>query len=132
MYDKWYGFGDPNWTDIKMDEEWKEKGGILQGQWVHPEKYNTSNLLPWSNNKGHKEKARMIKERNAILYDERKRQEDLLKDLDVIRLARKDIRVGNLDLQGNFEELTRLVTNLIHKSGVSYPDGKKAQEFVHW
>lgn len=129
---KWHGFGDPNRSDIKTNELWKDEGGILQGKWVHPEKYNAHNLPPWSKNKSPKEKAKMIKDLNSMLYDERKRQEDLLKDLNAIRKETKDIRLENPDLHGNFEDLSKLITRLIKKSCVSYPNGKKTSKCVHW
>lgn len=79
-----------------------------------------------------KEKAKLMRNLNAWLYEEKMQKEDLLKDLDAIMMATMEIRAENLDLQGNFEELTILSTKLIHKFGVSYPDRKKAQECVNW
>lgn len=70
----------------------------------------------------------MIIELNAWLYQEQKRKDDFLKDLDAIRKVSKEQRAENPNLCGSSEDLTKL----IQKSSASYPDGKKALECVYW
>lgn len=77
---------------------------------------------------GPKEKAKLMKNLNNWLYDERTRNEDFLKDLYNIRKATKDLRVENPNLHGSLGKLTIMIEKLIRKSGISYPDGKKASE----
>lgn len=129
---KWYNFGDPNWSDMKTDEQWKREGGILQDQWVHSKKYDVSYLPPWSDGLSAKDTARLMKDLNTKLANEKEIRENFPKDLDGIRQTTKDIRGEDPNLRGSPGHLTRILVKLMRKSSVSYPNGMNARECVHW
>lgn len=67
-----------------------------------------------------------------MLYHEKKRKADLLKDNTTTRKVTKELRTENPDLNGHSENLTKLIAKMIQRSGVSYPDSKKAFTCVYW
>lgn len=73
----------------------------------------------------------MTRELNTILYHEQKREGDFLKDHDAIRKVTKELRAENQELHGSTEDLTKLISRLIQRSGIAYLDGKKAFECVY-
>lgn len=79
-----YGYGDPNWSTMKSDEQWKGEGGIICYQWVHLEKYDVSNLPPCSKDMIAKEKARLMKDLSTELAEEKEKRANFFKDLDGI------------------------------------------------
>lgn len=103
----------------------------MQGQWIPLEKYTAYNLPPWSKDLKPKEKARLMKDLNNWLGDEKQKRDVFFKDLDAIRKAAKDIRDGEPHFPNSPSKLTRLVEKMMRKSGVSYLDGRNASECVY-